>query len=125
MIKKLALSGYRNYHDGIVSKINEIIDWCNEVDGERFGTNCDEQKEMKAWKRVEEEMKKCHCGKNGHALNSVNCPVHGASYAPEGYVSPEQVAEEIEGKWEYENLHHHKPIIEVLSQYVITLRKKD
>lgn len=21
---------------------------------------------------------KCHCGKRGHALNSVNCPVHGA-----------------------------------------------
>lgn len=22
-------------------------------------------------------MDKCHCGKNGHALNSINCPVHG------------------------------------------------
>lgn len=19
---------------------------------------------------------KCHCGKNGHALNSINCPIH-------------------------------------------------
>lgn len=23
-------------------------------------------------------MTECHCGKEGHALNSVNCPVHGA-----------------------------------------------
>lgn len=22
------------------------------------------------------KVKKCHCGKNGHALNSINCPVH-------------------------------------------------
>lgn len=22
-------------------------------------------------------MSKCHCGKNGHALNSINCPTHG------------------------------------------------
>lgn len=27
-------------------------------------------------------MSKCHCGKDGHALNSINCSVHGgASYA--------------------------------------------
>ena len=24
-------------------------------------------------------MEKCHCGKNGHALNSINCPVHGSA----------------------------------------------
>jgi hypothetical protein len=23
------------------------------------------------------KVKACHCGKDGHALNSVNCPVHG------------------------------------------------
>jgi len=23
----------------------------------------------------------CHCGKDGHALNSVNCPVHGRPQA--------------------------------------------
>lgn len=23
------------------------------------------------------QRKVCHCGKDGHALNSVNCPVHG------------------------------------------------
>jgi hypothetical protein len=27
----------------------------------------------------EEDKKECHCGKNGHALNSINCPIHGKS----------------------------------------------
>lgn len=36
----------------------------------------------------------CHCGKNGHALNSINCPVHGrlektAADAPHHYGAQE------------------------------------
>lgn len=27
--------------------------------------------------QVEKQGATCHCGKDGHALNSVNCPVHG------------------------------------------------
>ena len=27
----------------------------------------------------QEDKKECHCGKNGHALNSINCPIHGKS----------------------------------------------
>lgn len=35
-------------------------------------------------KTLEVEVKdECHCGKNGHALNSINCPVHGTSSLPE------------------------------------------
>lgn len=30
----------------------------------------------------EKDDKGCHCGKDGHALNSVNCPVHGAECRP-------------------------------------------
>lgn len=26
--------------------------------------------------------KECHCGKDGHALNSINCPVHGYYIVP-------------------------------------------
>jgi hypothetical protein len=26
-------------------------------------------------------MKGCHCGKDGHALGSINCPVHGRKHA--------------------------------------------
>lgn len=28
------------------------------------------------------EIARCHCGRNGHPLNSVNCPVHGYSTVP-------------------------------------------
>ena len=26
---------------------------------------------------IQEPIHNCHCGKDGHALNSVNCPIHG------------------------------------------------
>jgi hypothetical protein len=29
------------------------------------------------WKEGGINIKKCHCGKDGHPLNSINCPVHG------------------------------------------------
>ena len=38
-------------------------------------------------------MAECHCGKDGHALNSVNCPVHGADETATalGAITDEQI----------------------------------
>lgn len=33
------------------------------------------------------EGQKCHCGKDGHALNSINCPVHGTTPSTEQIIS--------------------------------------
>jgi hypothetical protein len=30
---------------------------------------------------IEDHMSECHCGKDGHALSSINCPVHGRPQA--------------------------------------------
>jgi len=35
-----------------------------------------------------DRMKNCHCGKEGHATNSINCPVHGYEEIPRDICKP-------------------------------------
>lgn len=43
------------------------------------------------------KISKCHCGKDGHALHSVNCPVHGRKVC--------ETIEDADGCPEYMRLH--------------------
>lgn len=110
MIKKLnftiELNGIGNKE--IMDKLNEIVDWCNahEKDHKEIVKSGPYDKEMKAWRKVADGI--------GHS----------ASYAPEGYVEPEEVADNVINRVSNFKTTYREDILEVLKDYVIT-RKKD
>ena len=70
---------YKNKDQPLVFRAEGTLDFCCE---EILDILCDEitsvtiknNNDLLAQK---EDRKECNCGKNGHALNSINCPVHG------------------------------------------------
>jgi hypothetical protein len=64
----------------------DLVFVCIQQDGEHLG-------EIWSWpnqkvradsnvtmgRRLPKDQNDCHCGKDGHALNSINCPVHGTA----------------------------------------------
>lgn len=114
-----------------------------------------DDKEMKAWKKVGEAMDKkmcckkcsgyfehrvgshsddwggdsdlpCDCNRDKCKNPKCGCHKKTASYAPEGYVTSESVAEEIDKQWSRPDTTANfiKNISETLDNYTITIRQK-